>query len=319
MTRRQVSILIILAMANYLLLNSFIRLIIEASKPAPTPTRTPRPVSIATPVSVAAQGTPSPLAATPVGPTPTNTLVIKPTPKARRERVTHTVQPGETLADIAALYGSLPEDIMNLNGLRAPNIIQPGQQLTIPAPGEVVPTLRARPQDEATAPPPRGDKPPRTPAAPRETPTATPLPTVATPHCAHVFCAEPSRYGEIGKGITQFKGHFKDAQGNPLDGYFVMLSCPGDYHVLSSPSGPWSQDTGKEPGLWEITLRAEPMDIDCTLQAVMYKCSEWFNAQCGAVAPLSEIAPVHTSAASGETIVILDWVCYGNCLPGIKG
>jgi LysM repeat protein len=313
MTRRRVSILIVLLMANYLLLNSFIRLVIEASKPAPTPTRTPRPVSIATPVPVAARET-SPLpTATPVEPTPTNTLVVKPTPTERTGRVAHTVQPGETLADIAVLYGSLPEDIMNLNGLDDPNTVQPGQQLTIPAPGEVVPALRAEPQGAAFTPTPL----PRPPAmAPTATPTAEPTPT---PRCAHMFCADPPRYGELGKRITQVKGYFKDDQGNPMNGYFVMLSCPGDYHVLSSPSGPWSQDTGKEPGRWDITLRAEPMNVDCDLQAVMYKCNEWFDAQCSAVAPLSEIVPVHTSAASGETIVIVDWVCYDNCVPGIKG
>jgi hypothetical protein len=288
MTRRQVSILIVLAMANYLLLSSFIRLIIEASKPDPTPTRTPRLVSIATPIPVVAQGAPPVPTATPVEPTPTNTLVIKPT----------------------------PEDIVNLNGIGDRNAVQPGQQLTIPAPGEVVPTLRAEPQGAAFTPTP----PPRPPAAQRTAPTSTPTaePT-PTPRCAYTFCAAPSSYGEISKGITQFKGYFKDEQGNPMSGYFVMLSCPGDYNVLSSPSGPWTQDTGKEPGFWEITLRAEPMSVDCNLQAVMYKCSEWFNAQCSAVEPLSAIVPVHTSAASGETIVIVDWVCYGNCVPGISG
>jgi hypothetical protein len=265
MTRRQVSILIALVMVNYLLLNTFIRLIIESSKPAPTPTRTPGAVSIAAPPPAATPVAPLPTA-TPAEPTPTNTLVIKPTP----------------------------------------NAIQPGQQLTIPAPGEVVPTFTPTPL-------------PRPPTvqsvAPTATPTAEPTPT---PLCAYKFCADPPGYGEINKGITQFKGHFRDVQGNPMDGYFAMLSCPGGYRVLSSPSGPWSQDTGKEPGSWEITLRAEPMNIDCTLQAVMYKCSEWFDAQCEAVEPLSEIVPVHTSAASGETIVVVDWICYDSCLPGVK-
>jgi LysM repeat protein len=305
MTRRQVSILIALVMVNYLLLNTFIRLIIKSSKPAPTPTRTPGAVSIAAPPPAATPVAPLPTA-TPAEPTPTNTLVVKPTPTERAGRVTHAVQPGETLAGIAALYGSPPQDILNLNGLDDSNAIQPGQQLTIPAPGEVVPTFTPTPL-------------PRPPTvqnmAPTATPTAEPTPT---PHCAYKFCADPPRYGEINKGITQFKGHFKDAQGNPMDGYFAVLSCPGGYRVLSSPSGPWSQDTGKEPGSWEITLRAEPMNIDCTLQAVMYKCSEWFDAQCEAVEPLSEIVPVHTSAASGETIVVVDWICYDSCLPGIK-
>lgn len=306
MTRRKISILIALVMANYLLLNIFARLIVESNRPAPTPTRTPTPVPTAT--SALARGnSPTPTTA-PAQPTATNTLVIRATPTERTGRVSHQVQPGETLESIAALYGSRPQDILNLNGLSAPEEVQPGQELLIPAPGETVlpistPTPQPRPAVTRQA-------------APSATPTTAPQPT---PRCAHMFCTDPPRYGEVNKGITQVKGHFQDAQGNPLDGYFVLLSCPGDYHVLSSPSGPWSQDSGKERGAWEITLKAVPLSMDCDLQAVMYKCTEWFNSQCSDYAPLSAVVPIHTSAESGETIVIVDWICYDNCLPGIQG
>lgn len=52
---------------------------------------------------------------------------------------THTVQEGEVLSGIAALYGVTTEAMMSANGLGNPNLIYPGQVLNIPAPGPSVP------------------------------------------------------------------------------------------------------------------------------------------------------------------------------------
>jgi len=46
--------------------------------------------------------------------------------------VTHTVQPGEYLAGIAARYGVTSQDLIRANGLRNPNQIYVGQKLVIP-------------------------------------------------------------------------------------------------------------------------------------------------------------------------------------------
>jgi LysM repeat protein len=44
---------------------------------------------------------------------------------------THTVQPGETVASIAALYGMTPDQLVQINNLTNPNRILRGQQLTV--------------------------------------------------------------------------------------------------------------------------------------------------------------------------------------------
>ncbi len=47
---------------------------------------------------------------------------------------THVVQPGETLFAIGRLYGVSPDAIIAANNLANPNLLQPGDTLTIPAP-----------------------------------------------------------------------------------------------------------------------------------------------------------------------------------------
>jgi LysM repeat protein len=47
--------------------------------------------------------------------------------------VVHTVQPGETLSEIAAQYAVTAEEILALNDLDDPDAIVAGQQLRIPA------------------------------------------------------------------------------------------------------------------------------------------------------------------------------------------
>jgi LysM repeat protein len=47
----------------------------------------------------------------------------------------HTVQPGETLGDIAAAYGASVEDLVAWNGLEDPDLLVPGQELVVSAAG----------------------------------------------------------------------------------------------------------------------------------------------------------------------------------------
>lgn len=90
--------------------------------PTPTPIPTTPPTTTATPT---ATGTP----------TPTPTITPTPTPLPPRA---HQVQPGETLASIAALYETTVEEILALNPGITPELLQVGQVLLIP-PAEPTP------------------------------------------------------------------------------------------------------------------------------------------------------------------------------------
>lgn len=94
----------------------------------PTPTRTP---------TAAPAATPGPAEAPP--PQPTG----EPGPTE-----TYTVQPGDSLADIAALYSTTVEELLRLNDLPEPNLLYSGQ--TILVPGRAAPPPELPP---ATPPP----------------------------------------------------------------------------------------------------------------------------------------------------------------------
>lgn len=85
---------------------------------------------------------------TPATPTPTPILLSG--------IITHTVKTGETLGIIAGMYGVTVEDIMTLNHLDDPNLVQIGEKLRIQIPPTETPT-------------------------PTQTPTITPTPTPPTP------------------------------------------------------------------------------------------------------------------------------------------
>ncbi|HYO89793.1 MAG TPA: L,D-transpeptidase family protein [Candidatus Limnocylindrales bacterium] len=58
---------------------------------------------------------------------------------------THVVEAGEELGLIAKRYNVSISDVAVLNGIDDPNLIYPGQSLTIPAPGEYAPTAAEAP------------------------------------------------------------------------------------------------------------------------------------------------------------------------------
>jgi len=60
-------------------------------------------------------------------------------------RTIHIVQPGETLAAIARQYGVSWQAIVYLNDLEDPSLLYVGQELIIPGPDEVLPTLTPTP------------------------------------------------------------------------------------------------------------------------------------------------------------------------------
>ncbi len=119
--------------------------------------RGPSPENAATPTSPPTW-TPSPTAtAAPTVPPPT------PTPGL----LLHTVQPGETLAGIAAAYGVSLAELIAVNHIQDPNLIQVGQVLVIPG----IPAPAA----------PAGSPTPLPPEGPTPTPVRRPTLSAPTP------------------------------------------------------------------------------------------------------------------------------------------
>jgi hypothetical protein len=82
---------------------------------APTPTPTPTPTA-----------TPSPTPTPPPPPPP-----VEPEQPAQE---IYTVQPGDSLADIAALYSTTVEELLRINDLLDPNLLYTGQTIVVPTP-----------------------------------------------------------------------------------------------------------------------------------------------------------------------------------------
>lgn len=98
----------------------------ESDVARPIPTNTPAITATATPTPPAPAGavaTPSPMA------TPT---AVQPTPTATPAVRTYTVQPGDTLSDVAARFGTTVEAILALNPGVRPETLQPGTELRLP-------------------------------------------------------------------------------------------------------------------------------------------------------------------------------------------
>lgn len=79
--------------------------------------------------------------------------VVLPSPTAA---ALYTVQPGDTLSDLAAHFSTTVEELVAANGLTDPNDLQPGQSL-------IIPSLL------------------RTPVPASAAPATSPTPTLATP------------------------------------------------------------------------------------------------------------------------------------------
>ncbi|MBC7224148.1 MAG: LysM peptidoglycan-binding domain-containing protein [Anaerolineae bacterium] len=151
---RWISLIIVLVLVNYLVISSLTNLVARREQVlSATPTRTPKPTF--TPdldafALVRATPTPRPPTATPTSvglstPTPpaTPTPAVSPTPSV----VTHVVQAGETLLDIAIRYGVSQDAILALNDLASPDLIYAGQTLRIPVPPTPGPTAPAAEPD----------------------------------------------------------------------------------------------------------------------------------------------------------------------------
>ena len=90
----------------------------------------------------------------------------------RNTKLKYLVQPGDTLAAIAALFNSTMDAIQNENNIKDPNEIQAGVCLTIPV-NLVTPTATPRPTSTPVTP---VTLPPTMTPVPTQTPSATPRP-----------------------------------------------------------------------------------------------------------------------------------------------
>ena len=70
---------------------------------------------------------------------PTPTPEPKPVAPSTSESTTYTVQPGDTLSGIAAAYNTTYQHLADINGISNPNLIFPGQVLTISGGGTSAP------------------------------------------------------------------------------------------------------------------------------------------------------------------------------------
>lgn len=108
----------------------------------------------------------TPMTTTAVSILPGTPTPVAPTPILLSGIITHTVKTGETLSIIAGMYGVTVEDIMTLNHLDDPNLVEIGQKLRIQIPPTATPTPTLTPTITPTPTPP--------------TPTKTPTPVTPT-------------------------------------------------------------------------------------------------------------------------------------------
>lgn len=92
------------------------------------------------------------------------TIAVEPTQQQQTETI-HTVEPGDTLFQIASQYGVTIDVITSVNNIPNINQLEVGQQLIIPGPDYVIPTpTEEPPTDDATSP----DQSPTTAAPPSD-------------------------------------------------------------------------------------------------------------------------------------------------------
>jgi LysM repeat protein len=270
------------------------RIAATAQIPQPTSTSTPIIGQAALPTTTA---TPPQPTAPPPSPTPTNTLVIPPTPTPRTGRVIHIVRPGETLAQIAQLYGVPMPDIMNLNSITNPDHVEVGQQLVIPAPGEVVPTPTPKPRPSTPKPSPT--KPPP--------PTSTPPPPPTQPAWQY---SPAGFYTDWNAGLAQIWGTIRDTQGNPVDGVIVQAKCGGTI-LASNPSGHNSYQPGRCCGYYDIVLNSgwEGIHIaQCRWELRVVDARSPEEGRNPNAVPLSDVAYGEVNVAENATIIVADWI-----------
>jgi LysM repeat protein len=265
---RHWAILIVLLLLNYIIFSTAFTQLAEQRQPGARSTRTPQPTFDnlePTPVAWIVLPTSTPRPTTPL-PLPTETP-LSPTdtpipPTATAEPVVHTVKAGETLSQIAQVYGVTVEAIMQANRLTNANRIIVGQNLTMPASNQSAPPATSQPASPTNTAKPPAPKPP-TPTPTRKPPTPT---AVANPFqfSGEVVWHPLFAPNCAGPGISK-ESIIKDPAGNPVNGARVEVNCYDNIWV-SHPSGnPGEYD----PGHYDFAFgQNKPQDWTCTARVV---------------------------------------------------
>jgi LysM repeat protein len=260
MTRRQWSVVIVLVLLNYIVFNILIRQLIATSRPVAVVTSTPRPTFTATVIRatptpqptntlVVPPSTPTPPASPTIAVTPSPTASPVPTATPTGGTRIHRVQAGETLSEIAALYGVSVQALVRANGITNPSLIYTGQELIIPYPGEPLPTAAPRPTRRPTTPVPQ--------------PSATPVPTVPSFQFTGGVIWDPLVAPNCAGPSISKESVIRDTAGNPVNGARVEMNCY-DNVWLSRPSGnPGEYD----PGHYDFSVgQIQPQPWTCTVR-----------------------------------------------------
>jgi LysM repeat protein len=289
------SVLIILVLLNYIIFSTAFSIWTARTHPGARPTRTPHPTfesveptplawivlptSTPRPTRTPAPETPTPVPTTtaeiavtdtplPATSVPEPTLTpVPPTVTPSAESIVHRVRRGETLSEIALLYGVTVQAIAGANELANPSFIITGQELVIPEPGQTPLPATAGPAPANTPAPTRQ---PPTPKPTQEPPAATstrppPTPTPSPAASGFRFTAEviwdPMVAPNCSGPAISKQSLVKDAGGNPVNGVRIEVDCYGN-KWLSHPTGnPGEYDAGH----YDFSFgQSTPQDWSCT-------------------------------------------------------
>lgn len=196
--------------------------------------------------------TPSP---TPV-PSPTGIPTVPP-PSPSPGPLLHTVQPGETLAGIARAYAVSLAELIAVNSIQDPNLIQAGQVLIIPG--------AAAPPPPTESPPPLSGGPTPTPRPrlplPTSPPAEPPLVEMAGVVGAGDLAQETVRLRNRGGAVSLEGWSLADAGGDRFVFPRLVLFPGGEVTLHSGPgvSGPTDLYWNRTAPAWQsgelLTLR----------------------------------------------------------------
>jgi LysM repeat protein len=322
---RHWSILIVLALLNYIIFSTAFTQLAQRRRPQLFATRTPQPTFVAidagpvswivlptstsfptlapvtlvptTPLTSTVDSTPPAGSAPPTDiaasatPLPVTELPLPPTPTPTAPSVAHIVQEGETLSQIAAQYGVSLEALVAANGLANADQIAVGQQLIIPAAGAVPPTSTPVPQP-TKKPTPKPTKKPAPPTATQPPPKPQFTAEVIWDPLVAPNCNGPA----ISKQST-----IRDTAGNPVNGVVVEVNCYDNIFPLRPSGNPGEYD----PGHYDFSPgQSSPQDWTCTARVVEID---------GQPVTSSEVVSIHFDTndcepdGSGHQIAIVNW------------